>query len=388
MKKMLLLCSIVLFLMGCEKRGFEEMTELNPHLVSGQTANIVSDKFMEKIRGNGRGNMAEIENTFVIGNEEMPIMHVVNYDGGGFVIVSGDKRLSPILAYSESNFFDSDESKFPDGLKMWINEISETISYIRENDVAQPEEMDEQWNDFISNETSSRALTPNDDVCSNLDQFRKEVGPLLTTTWHQEFPFNQSMEIIPDDEGGFMQAYVGCVPIAIAQVLKFHAYPTSYNWNLMPNSTESDQLLDLFDDIHAYFGDSIKRKSYGTGVNENYNVGNFLMDKFDYQSAIQATYDTDVVEEELLTYRRPVIIRAKDSVGEDGHAWVCDGARTWYECIEGETGNVAVRYLYFHMNWGWKTVPTNYNGWYGYGDFRVGNSNYNINKRMVYRIIP
>ena len=40
------------------------------------------------------------------------------------------------------------------------------------------------------------------------------------------------------------------------------------------------------------------------------------------------------------------------------------------------------------MNWGWDTTSTNYNGWFGHGDFNVAGSNYNLEKRMVYRIIP
>ncbi len=386
MKKIVLLCSVFLFI-GCEQKEFEEKVDVNPHLVSKQMASIVSDKFMGKIGRNSRGNVAEIENTFVIGREDMPVMHVVNYDGGGFVLVSGDKRLNPILAYSENNTFDCDEKKFPDGLKIWINEISETIEYIRENDLAQLEEMDKHWNDFISSQTSSRALTPNDDICANLDQFRRETGPLLVTTWHQEYPFNMGMPMIENEEGEMMFAYVGCVPIAIAQIMKYHTHPTSYEWHLMPNSTATAQTLGLFDEIHEYFGNEIDIESDGTGVDPDYPVDELLMD-FDFQSAIQTTFDKDVVENELLSYGRPVIIRARDSVSGKGHAWVCDGARTWYECIESEDGNMAAKYLYFHMNWGWNTAINNYNGWYGHGNFNVGNSNYNQNKRMVYQIIP
>ena len=383
MKKILLLC-LVLLLIGCEQKEFEEKMDVHPHLVSKQMASIVSDKFMEKIGGNSRGNVAEIENTFVIGREDMPIMHVVNYDGGGFVLVSGDKRLNPILAYSENNTFDCDEEKFPDGLKMWINEINETIEYIRENDLVQLEEMDKHWDNFISSQTSSRALTPNDDICADLDRFRREIGPLLLTAWHQEYPFNIGMPDITDEEGRLMKAYVGCVPVAVAQIMKYHTCPTGYEWHSMLNSDANGETLRLFDAIHDYLGDEIRLESDGSWVRSDYPVDDLLKD-FEFQSAVQTEYDKDAAANELLTFGRPIIIGAKKTNCNQGHMWVCDGARNWCVCVESEEGNMVAEYLFFHMNWG---LGNNYNGWYGHGDFNVGDSNYSRDKIMIYQIRP
>ena len=45
----------------------------------------------------------------------------------------------------------------------------------------------------------------------------EKVGPLLTTAWHQDAPFNNHTPIINGEH-----APAGCVPIAIAQVVNYH----------------------------------------------------------------------------------------------------------------------------------------------------------------------
>lgn len=34
--------------------------------------------------------------------------------------------------------------------------------------------------------------------------------------------------------GSNFQVYAGCVPIAMAQVMKYYQHPTNYNWSAMP----------------------------------------------------------------------------------------------------------------------------------------------------------
>ena len=56
----------------------------------------------------------------------------------------------------------------------------------------------------------------------------KKVGPLLTTEWHQDYPFNRYTPI-----KGKKHAPAGCVPIAIAQVVNYHQRLDGENiaWN-------------------------------------------------------------------------------------------------------------------------------------------------------------
>ena len=62
--------------------------------------------------------------------DEKPAFFIINYDNGGFVILAGDKRSEPILAFSETNQFDLDSKDFPAGLISWLYSSKESIEDI------------------------------------------------------------------------------------------------------------------------------------------------------------------------------------------------------------------------------------------------------------------
>jgi len=73
-------------------------------------------------------------------------MYVTNYEDGGYVIISADNRLFPVLAYSENGYFDTDKADYPGGLLIWMEEIQEQIQYLKENSIPQEEGIQYQWN--------------------------------------------------------------------------------------------------------------------------------------------------------------------------------------------------------------------------------------------------
>lgn len=50
---------------------------------------------------------------------------------------------------------------------------------------------------------------------------RKQVGPLLKTTWHQGAPFND----LCDGHSA------GCAPVAMAQLMYYYQYPQTLSYN-------------------------------------------------------------------------------------------------------------------------------------------------------------
>jgi len=49
-----------------------------------------------------------IQEVFPVEDEEKNIVYyIINYNNGGFIIVSADERISPILAYSETSDFNT-----------------------------------------------------------------------------------------------------------------------------------------------------------------------------------------------------------------------------------------------------------------------------------------
>ena len=188
MKRLITLFLLSILLVNCNQEETVLMENTNenqyPNLVTTQMANIVSNKFMDKFKGTGaRGVSKKIKESFPIVKDSQPIMHVVNYEGGGFVVISGDNRIEPLLAHSETGYFKEEETDYPEGLKHWINHINNTISYIRTNNVALPTELAAYWEQCLSEEDfESRANKPVDQ-CKEIEDglHDKTVGPLLST---------------------------------------------------------------------------------------------------------------------------------------------------------------------------------------------------------------
>lgn len=193
------------------------------------------------------------------------------------------------------------------------------------------------------------------------------------------------------------KAYAGCVPIAIAQVMKFHQYPISYNWSSMPNNYGTTTTASLIKDIHNsitinVFGNEIPAISYdcdGTGVDKDYNTSGVFKNKFGYSSASQAEYNYETVKQQL-RLTRPVILGGGRKSGwwifstyKDGHMWVCDGFRRSF--IWSEDCSMGWGYLYLHMNWGWGGYE---NGWYAFNNFNPDTYTFNYQVKMVYNIKP
>ena len=140
----------------------------------------------------------------------------------GFVIVPVLKELPPVKAYSdESNLNPSDTV----GLAGLIREVlhhrtSLYVTAFGSLEASQPTDQEvlldrrhrDSWDlmSVSSKEfTSSRAL----DVMGG----RATGGPLLTTVWHQGWPYNN---YCPPGNGGQL-TYVGCVATAMAQILTY-----------------------------------------------------------------------------------------------------------------------------------------------------------------------
>ncbi len=393
--KNIIISLVIIFIFSACKKDEQTMDKTNSQasFVTEQTAFLVSNNFRNEIKPSRTATSTE-KNIFSINKDSQPIMYVINYKEGGFTIISAENRIEPILAFSEEGEFAKENTKYPEGLKTWINHFGEIISYVRTNNIACPPEISAIWNNYTKTpSTDSRAATPSDDVCEGLDELRITVGPFLSTEWHQEDPFNASLPMIEKENGSFMHAFVGCVPIAVAQVLKYHHHPNNYQWELMPNDNNSANTYtwELINDIHAFINeeDTIKYKETGSSVKESFNIATLFTKYFNYTSAVRQSYDRNDADDELFIYRRPFIITGvKPTSG--GHSWVCDGAKQWYSCIEMDEGNIAARHLYYHMNWGWDTREpyTNYNGWFSPSNFTVNGNVYSEDLVMTYQIKP
>lgn len=403
----LLLMLISLLALSCqdENENFQPQEQQIDNFVSQELARQISNNVIFKNKELKNNNLLgksssikKVDNVFpVIDENEKIIFYIINYQKGGFIILSADKRSIPILAFSESESFDISSDSYPSGLVQWLDMTKEGIKYFRTNNVKQSKEIEEEWETFnqpriIDQEESdvqTRMVDPDDpNVCE--DEF-EQVGPLLTTIWAQGCGYNDYMPTLDCNEYPCYynnRASAGCVPIAIAQVMKFYNYPTSYNWENMPDNNGTITTASLIYDIHnSISGISYKCKS--TGVDHDYNVASVFTNHFNYSTASNSGYNTETLKQQL-RWNRPVILSGGTDDGwwifhnyDDGHMWVCDGFRRIFNWSEDCT--IGWGYLYLHMNWGWGGYE---NGWYAFNNFNPDNYTFNYGVKMVYNIKP
>jgi hypothetical protein len=72
----------------------------------------------------------------------------------GFVIVSGDDRVVPVLGYSDINGFSADN--MPDNLAWWLGEYAKQIQFAIENDIEPTQEIIQKWDQYLGNNDNEK----------------------------------------------------------------------------------------------------------------------------------------------------------------------------------------------------------------------------------------
>lgn len=265
-------------------------------------------------------------------------------DGQGFIIVAGDDCLPQIIGYSTDNRFQPDS--IPTPLKNMFTRYGQLIKAM-----------------------SGRLTGAQRPALRS----GNAVEPLLgNLAWGQGKPYNA---LTPKVNGN--QAPTGCVATAMAQVMRYHCWPSngkgngeytingknkqtvsidghSYNWIAMRNrysgTTSTDEnyaVARLLYDVGVAV-----RMSYGKNESSAYSVyaATALTENFNYNRSLRAMnrmYHTSdeweaIIQKELQA-KRPVYYAGGSPKG--GHAFVCDG-------YDGKS--------LYHINWGWNGLSNGY----------------------------
>ena len=291
--------------------------------------------------------------------------YVFNVKGGeGFVIVAGDDRVKPILAYSTTGQFDPND--VAESFQFTLDGYREEIQYIREHNLKATPDITAEWKSLTENGSLNRG-----------GQTRAVVGPLCQTIWHQNYPYNSQCPADTTGSGGYV--YAGCVATAMGQVLKFWDWPaqgtgsysyypdgypqqtanfgeTEYHFELMPlalDSTSTDEEIHYVAQLLHHLGISVDMIYGGNGSGAfSDDVPNALRNYFRYNCDNHITnhngswWGTTFTNEEWIQMLKeggldeqlPLYYSGSDDNNQGGHAFVCDG----YD--END---------YFHFNWGW-----------------------------------
>lgn len=216
------------------------------------------------------------------------------------------------------------------------------------------------------------------------------VAPMIKVRWGQTNPYNLYTPVISGQH-----APTGCAATAVAQLMSYWKYPTSYNWNVMmpPSGNES---MNTFQTISRLMSD------VGTGLNVQYgrtqssaHFGDIpgYLSGLGYNPGTYKAYNSTEVTQSL-TDNRPVLISGfaikKDvykkymifwekyshTYYEGGHAWLIDGyilgMTPMYVNVNGR--QILSSYVYtplVHCNWGWPELGID--GYYNDGSFNSNN---------------
>lgn len=336
--------------------------------VNPQQAKKVALHFMiQKSSSITRSSSCELVYTQTNGRSADALFYVYNV-GNGFVIVSADDAVIPVLGYSTNGHFNAD--RIPDNCRAWLQGYADVIAQVREHQLVADERVSAQWANLENGRTLRGPGT------------RNAVGPLLTTKWNQEPYFNT---LCPEDTDSWSgHVPTGCVATALAQIINYYEYPahgfgthqyyhydyglqqadfanTSYPYNLMPDSIDWNTPADQVNAVATLM------RQCGVAVNMNYAPNGSAASTFAARSAL-VTHFGYVAQSALKYYRYSTssvglpswhtvtlyddnewafIIRTELNAGRPvfysgdgsgGHAWVCDG-------YDNDT--------LFHFNWGW-----------------------------------
>ncbi|MBR1718906.1 MAG: C10 family peptidase [Phocaeicola sp.] len=384
MKRLIFFSLAVLLMTGCKQQDDESMfpdrPDVREYVVSTDEAENAAFYFlyMTDNQVQTRNAVRDVKDAPVIkkkftieGYNGKPAMHVINYEKGGFTVISGDKRIEPVIAYSDTGDWSDNPLDYPDGLRIWIDCVKNEIKAMNEQGTEPSDELKNLWETYVPSVTT-RIINPPTHPCENPDEYDITKGPFLCTHWHQDLYFNELMPVITCS-GLQKHAYAGCVPIAIAKLAKYYQHPTNYVWNSMPNTYASTATKQFILDIHNYFN-SLNVITYdcdGTSVTTTYIPNLF---SFWGYNASYTSYNTYNLRNTMIIYEKPTILIGYST--STGHAWICDGAHEWIECIYDEANQSWSFYtaLKFHMNWGW---GGNYDGMFWAGTtYSVNNTSF------------
>ena len=268
--------------------------------------------------------------------------YIYNIGAQGFVIISGNTVLPPVLGWSDQGVFPSLENA-PENFASWIRHYGEMIDFAVANNIQPEAQVIRQWDDAaLGIFKTSNSQT---------------VNPLVSTHWNQDCYYNEYCPEAPGSGWGGWgggpcgHAYAGCVACAMAQVMKYWDYPTTgfgshsythsqygeqsanfaattYHWDDMPNEvwSHNDPVATLM--YHCGVSVNMNYGPNGSGA-QSQDVETAMRSYFGYCGAKyrqKSSYSEEAwiaLLKAELDLSHPLYYSGAN--GESGHAFVCDG---------------------------------------------------------------
>lgn len=364
------------------------------------------------------------ENTRSSNNKQDTLMYIFNFaNDQGFAIVPKSKNAPELLAVTTKGYYDGKDTD-NEGFNMYMNNarliIPDTMGII---DSGTP--IDTSSNPGVGGGGIGDQVITEWKTETERDTTRR--GPLLTTKWGQNNPFDDFC-YVDGAQSGIKNTPAGCTAIAVAQIMAYHEFPNSINLTYSFAPTTNLTLNWDYWKENSYndpTGLAIFIRELGERLNMDYQFDgssssivyarNVLRDlSYNTSSIIDYNiYDNKIVPNNIAD-NLPVYIRGYDVLDSAGHAWVIDGymfteeTSKDYQRQMGQTNwtlvnTVYIKNTYYSFNWGhhgskdgWFFIEKystggaggTYTTWANVFDPRNTGNDYNTDVRLINNIFP
>ncbi|MHC4556220.1 MAG: C10 family peptidase [Planctomycetota bacterium] len=297
------------------------------------------------------------------------LAYVAELEPHGFIAMSANTDIAPIVAYSFRNPFPGDRDTNP-LYRMLKEDMKRRAKALVECPEFRTRANNRLWNSYAS---QTREQADGETFQQWPQENTTSTGGWVDTAWDQDTPYNDLCPLDPIDAN---RCVVGCVATAMAQVLNYHkecnvnfshsdAYTSFHGINVDGESALYD--FPSFPELNDYL--AVVRSKYRAGLELDdtdaaaLSFASGVAIQMDYSSEGSGAYTSDVPEallskfnfhsaemvgglsceffpvlEENLINGLPALFSIKYPDGFVGHVIICDGYNT-----DGE----------YHLNFGW-----------------------------------
>ena len=206
---------------------------------------------------NGAKTTVQVAQRLLNSKQEEIQLVLVKLDPQGYVILTTDTTLPPVIAFSQTADVDLLDSKSPFFELLFaqgeiFKEVLEKPLTRGNNDEAEDNQLI--WSSLLNDrDNRTRGFD---------DELNIITAPLMTCQWGQRYPFNLYS---PSSCSGLgKQAVSGCVPTALAQILYHHQWPPRGNGGKTHTDWGLNQLSTLKADFTRDYPWNIMKDAYST----------------------------------------------------------------------------------------------------------------------------
>ncbi len=325
--------------------------------------------------------MPDVRQTMVVGGD-IPLFYAINFEEGGFVLVSATDAAIPVLGYSpEGEFSLQDQSP---SMLHWIKGYELQLDEIIRDDIPATPGIVNEWSALMN---YSPADSPN-------TREIRGVEPLLPSRWNQGSPYN---DLCPEDNTGpGGHVYSGCVATAMSQIIYYWRYPlqgigssgyysdygylfvdfseAEYRYEEMTNSITAADHYEMAE-IQYHCGVAVDMMYSGSGSGAySFDAATALRNHFGYSNTLTLKSKDDYSDVAWADLMKQNLDNGwpmyYNGYGSGGHAFNLDG-------YQGDD--------YFHFNWGWGGTA---NGYFYLNNLNPNGSNFNEGQGAIVNFVP